>query len=62
MRLYGLTARGYGGIHAYPEFFALAKLTRWVTYGTPSDEFKKANADFHPIYHSMVLSDDGIGF
>jgi hypothetical protein len=32
------------------EFFALAKLTRWVIYGTPSDEFKKANADFHPIY------------
>jgi quinol monooxygenase YgiN len=32
------------------EFFALAKLTRWVIYGTPSNEFKKANADFHPIY------------
>jgi hypothetical protein len=32
------------------EFFNLAKLTRWVIYGTPSDEFKKANADFHPIY------------
>jgi len=32
------------------EFFAVAKLTGWVTYGTPSDEFKKANADFHPIY------------
>ena len=32
------------------EFFAVAKLTRWVSYGTPSDEFKKANADFHPIY------------
>src|ERR1700744_1524896 len=32
------------------EFFAVAKLTRWVIYGTPSDEFKKANADFHPIY------------
>jgi quinol monooxygenase YgiN len=32
------------------EFFALAKPTRWVIYGTPSDEFKKANADFHPIY------------
>jgi hypothetical protein len=31
-------------------FFAVAKLTRWVIYGTPSDEFKKANADFHPIY------------
>ena len=29
------------------ELFAVAKLTRW---GTPSDEFKKANADFHPIY------------
>jgi len=32
------------------EFFAVAKLTRWVIYGTLSDEFKKANADFHPIY------------
>jgi quinol monooxygenase YgiN len=32
------------------EFFTVAKLTRWVIYGTPSDEFKKANADFHPIY------------
>src|SRR5258708_28326106 len=32
------------------EFFAVAKLTRWVIYGTPSEEFKKANADFHPIY------------
>lgn len=31
-------------------FFAVAKLTRWVIYGTPSDEFKKANVDFHPIY------------
>jgi quinol monooxygenase YgiN len=32
------------------EFFTAAKLTRWVIYGAPSDEFKKANADFHPIY------------
>jgi quinol monooxygenase YgiN len=32
------------------EFFAVASLTRWVIYGTPSDEFKKANADSHPIY------------
>jgi len=32
------------------EFFTLAKPTRWVIYGTPSDEFKKANADSHPIY------------
>ena len=32
------------------QFFAAAKLTRWVIYGTPSDEFKKANADFQPIY------------
>jgi quinol monooxygenase YgiN len=32
------------------EFFDVAKLTRWVIYGRPSDEFKKANADFHPIY------------
>ena len=31
-------------------FFAVAKLTRWVIYGKLSDEFKKANADFHPIY------------
>jgi hypothetical protein len=28
----------------------VAKLTRWVIYGTPSDELKKASADFHPIY------------
>ena len=32
------------------EFFAVAKLTRWVIYGRPSDEFKKANMDFRPIY------------
>ena len=32
------------------DFFALAKPTRWVMYGTPSDDFKKANADFHPVY------------
>jgi quinol monooxygenase YgiN len=32
------------------EFFTVARLTRWVIYGTPSDEFKNANADFHPIY------------
>ena len=37
------------GPHA-EEFFAVAKLTRWVIYGAPSDEFKKANADLHPIY------------
>ena len=36
------------------EFFAVAKLTRWVIYGTPSDEFKKANADFHPIYMTPI--------
>jgi len=35
------------------EFFAAARLTRWVIYGTPSDEFKKANADFHPIYLTL---------
>ena len=35
------------------EFFALAKLTRWTMYGTFSDDFKKANADFHPIYMSQ---------
>ena len=32
------------------EFFAVAKLTRWVIYGMPSDEFKNANADVRPIY------------
>ena len=32
------------------EFFTAARPTRWVIYGAPSDEFKKANADFHPIY------------
>ena len=37
------------------EFFDVAKLSRWVIYGRPSDEFKKANADFHPIY--MTRSD-----
>jgi quinol monooxygenase YgiN len=31
------------------DLVAVAKLTRWVIYGTPSDEFKKANTDF-PIY------------
>jgi quinol monooxygenase YgiN len=36
------------------EFFAVAKLTRWVVYGTPSDEFKKANVDFQPIYRTAV--------
>jgi quinol monooxygenase YgiN len=36
------------------EFFAMAKLIRWVIYGTPSDEFKKANADFHPIYMTAL--------
>ena len=35
------------------EFFAVAKLTRWVIYGTPSDEFKRANADFRPIYMTL---------
>ena len=37
------------GPHA-KEFFAVAKLTRWVIYGQPSTEFKKANEGFHPIY------------
>jgi quinol monooxygenase YgiN len=32
------------------EFFALAKPIRWVIYGAPSDEFKRANVEFHPIY------------
>jgi quinol monooxygenase YgiN len=36
------------------EFFALAKLTRWVIYGAPSDEFKKANVDFLPIYMTSL--------
>ena len=31
------------------EFFAAAKLTRWVIYGTPSDEFRKANEGFRSI-------------
>ena len=46
------------------EFFALGKLTRWVIYGTPSEEFKKANADFNPIYMTTLdaLSGDGVGF
>ena len=36
------------------ELFAVAELTRWVIYGTPSDEFRKANADFHPIYRTPI--------
>jgi quinol monooxygenase YgiN len=32
------------------EFLALAKPTRWVIYGAPSNELKQAIADFHPIY------------
>jgi quinol monooxygenase YgiN len=32
------------------EFFALAKPTGFVIYGTPTDEFKKAVADLHPVY------------
>ena len=32
------------------EFLALAKPIRWVIYGTPSTELKRALADFHPIY------------
>ena len=36
------------------EFFAAATLTRWVIYGTPSDEFKKANVVFQPIYMTAV--------
>ena len=32
------------------EFLALAKPTRWVIYGTPSNELKQAIADFHSIY------------
>src|SRR5260221_1205722 len=36
------------------EFFAVAKLTRWVIYGLPSREFKKANEEFHPIYMPPV--------
>src|ERR1700745_1108488 len=37
------------------EFFAAARLTRWVIYGTPSDEFRKANEGSRPIY--MTPSD-----
>jgi quinol monooxygenase YgiN len=36
------------------EFFAVAKLTRWVIYGMPSDEFKKANADFRPDLYDTI--------
>jgi quinol monooxygenase YgiN len=36
------------------EFFALTKPTRFVIYGTPTDEFKKAVTDFHPIYMTPV--------
>jgi hypothetical protein len=32
------------------EFLALATPTRWVIYGTPSNELKQALADFHPVY------------
>jgi len=32
------------------EFLALAKLNRFVVYGTPTDELKKILADFHPVY------------
>ncbi len=35
-------------------FFAVARLTRWVIYGAPSDEFRKANAGFHPIYRTPL--------
>ena len=41
------------------EFLALAKPTRWVIYGTPSNELKQAIADFHPIY--MTPFDGFIG-
>ncbi|MFY9835171.1 MAG: hypothetical protein WAK55_01640 [Xanthobacteraceae bacterium] len=36
------------------EFFALAKPTRFVIYGAPTDEFKKAVADFHPVYMTPI--------
>jgi len=32
------------------EFFALVTPARFVIYGTPSDDFKKAVEGFHPIY------------
>jgi quinol monooxygenase YgiN len=32
------------------EFFALATPARFVIYGAPSDDFKKAVDGFHPIY------------
>jgi hypothetical protein len=32
------------------ELFAAAKLTRWVIYGARSDDFKKANAEFHQLF------------
>jgi len=36
------------------EFFALAKPTGFVIYGTPTDEFKKSVADFHPVYRTPL--------
>jgi quinol monooxygenase YgiN len=36
------------------DFFALAKPTSFVIYGTPTDEFKKAVADFHPVYMTPI--------
>ena len=32
------------------EFLSLVKPVRFVVYGMPTDELKKALADFHPIY------------
>jgi len=32
------------------EFLALAKVTRFVVYGSPTAELKKILADFHPVY------------
>jgi hypothetical protein len=32
------------------EFMPLVKLVRFVVYGMPTDELKKALADFHPVY------------
>jgi len=36
------------------EFLALAKPTRFVIYGSPTDEFKKTVADFKPIYMTPI--------
>lgn len=36
------------------EFLALAKPTRFVIYGAPTDDFKKVVTDFKPIYMTPI--------